>query len=360
MFRPGTDNLPLYPMGEEPAWLNKLDANERPGLLPPAIRNEISSRLRRIESTRYPDMGAPQLRQLLADAYHVTAEQVLVGNGSSELIATACATFGGPGRAVVYQWPSFSMYPIYAAMAESPAIAAPLGNDFTLSPAVVLETVRQANAKLLILCNPNNPTGNAIPPETVREILEQSPCPVLVDEAYMEFYGESCTPWLAEFPRLMVARTFSKAYGLAAARVGYLLAAPELCAAIGKRLLPYHSNAYSLALAEICFSRQEEVLNALYYIILRRDRMAEQIKKLATIEVFPSAANFLLIRVAQPAALHNIFKEHGVGIRNFSYVPELAGCLRITVGSPEDNRQAMQCLRVYNARLAKEEILSNE
>ena len=88
--------------------------------------------------------------------------------------------------------------------------------------------------------------------------------------------------------------------------------------------------------------------------------MAEQIKKLATIEVFPSAANFLLIRVAQPAALHNIFKEHGVGIRNFSYVPELAGCLRITVGSPEDNRQAMQCLRVYNARLAKGEGRNNE
>ena len=360
MYRPGPANLPLYPMGEEPAWLSKLDANERPGLLPPLIRREIAARFRRIESTRYPDMGASQLRQLLADAYHVTAEQVLVGNGSSELIAAVCATFGGAGRPVVYQWPSFSMYPIYAAMAESPAIAAPLENDFTLSPAVVLEAVRQADEKLLILCNPNNPTGNAIPPAVIREILEQSPCPVLVDEAYMEFYGESCTSWLAEFPRLMVARTFSKAYGLAAARVGYLLAAPELCAAIGKRLLPYHTNAYSLALAEICFTRREEVLNALYYLILRRDRMAEQIKKMATIEVFPSAANFLLIRVTQPVALHKIFTEFGVAIRNFSYVPELAGCLRITVGSPEDNRQAMQCLRVYNARLAKEEVLSNE
>ncbi len=360
MFRPGTDNLPLYPMGEEPAWLNKLDANERSGLLPPSIRREFSVQLRRIESNRYPDMGASQLRQLLADEYHVTAEQVLVGNGSSELIAAVCATFGGAGRPVVYQWPSFSMYPIYAAMAESPAIAAPLGKDFSVSPTVVLEAVRQSNAKLLILCNPNNPTGNAIPPEVVREILEQSPCPVLLDEAYMEFYGESCTSWLAEFPRLMVARTFSKAYGLAAARVGYLLAAPELCAAIGKRLLPYHTNAYSLTLAEICFRRREEVLNAVYYVILRRDRMAEQIKKLEMIEVFPSVANFLLIRVTQPAALHKIFAERGVGVRNFSYVPELAGCLRITVGSPADNSQTMQCLRIYNARLVKGEDRNNE
>ena len=360
MFRPGTDNLPLYPMGEEPAWLSKLDANERPGLLPPLVRQEISARLRRIESTRYPDMGASRLRQLLADAYHVTTEQVLVGNGSSELIAAVCATFGGAGRPVVYQWPSFSMYPIYAAMAESPAIAAPLENDFTLSPTVVLEAVRQANAKLLILCNPNNPTGNAIPPEAVREILEQSPCPVLVDEAYMEFYGESCTPWLAEFPRLMVARTFSKAYGLAAARVGYLLAAPELCAAIGKRLLPYHTNAYSLALAEICFTRREQVLKEVSHLIRRRDRMVEQIEKLKTMEVFPSATNFLLIRVAEPVALHKIFTELGVGIRNFSYVPELAGCLRITVGSPEDNSQTMKCLRIYNARLVKGEDRNNE
>ena len=185
MYRPGTANLPLYPMGEEPAWLSKLDANERPGLLPPLIRREIAARFRRIESTRYPDMGASQLRQLLADAYHVTAEQVLVGNGSSELIAAVCATFGGAGRPVVYQWPSFSMYPIYAAMADSPVVAVPLEANFRISVKVAVETVQQSGAKLLILCNPNNPTGTVIPSEDLRAVLQRVSCPVLVDEAYM-------------------------------------------------------------------------------------------------------------------------------------------------------------------------------
>ena len=337
MYRPGTANLPLYPMGEEPAWLSKLDANERPGLLPPLIRREIAARFRRIESTRYPDMGASQLRQLLADAYHVTAEQVLVGNGSSELIAAVCATFGGAGRPVVYQWPSFSMYPIYAAMAESPAIAAPLGNDFTLSPAVVLETVRQANAKLLILCNPNNPTGNAIPPETVREILEQSPCPVLVDEAYMEFYGESCTPWLAEFPRLMVARTFSKAYGLAAARVGYMLAEEKLTAMIGRIFMPYSVNVLSLVAADIVYQMRHEYVPRIQMLVAERKRMAAQLETLAGFTVYPSETNFLLVKYERAGALNAYLENIGIGLRSFGAAPRLENCLRISMGTREDN-----------------------
>lgn len=355
MFRPGTDQLPLYPHSEEPAWRSKLDANERPAALPATVRREIDRRLRTLETHRYPDMTAKRLRGLLAEAYQGTLEQVLVGNGSSELIAAVCATFGGAGRPIAYQWPSFSMYPVYAAMADSPVAAVPLDDAFRLSADTVRRSIQESGAKLLLLCNPNNPTGTLTPPDELRTIIAQSPCPVLVDEAYMEYGGESCIPWLADFPHLMVTRTFSKAYGLAAARIGYLLASPEICAAVGKRLLPYHSNSYSLTLAEVCFIHREEVLEEARKTVRRRERLRLAAKKLGAVEVFPSSTNFLLVRVQEPDALRRIFSQNGVGVRDFSYMPELRGCFRITVGAPLDNRRVYDCLTEYQRSRTGEE-----
>ena len=360
MFRPGTENLPIYTVGEEPRWISKLDANERSARLPASVNKAIAARLRATDSTRYPDMGASSLRRILAEAYQVDLEQVLVGNGSSELIAAVCATFGGRDRAIAYHWPSFSMYPIYAAMADSPTVAVPLGNNFELSVADILETLNRCRAKLLILCNPNNPTGNAIPAGDLRVILEQSSCPVLVDEAYMEYYGQSCIPWLKEFPRLMVARTFSKAYGLAAARIGYLLASPDLCAAIGKRLLPYHTNAYSLTLAEVCFSHRNLILDEVRRTVRRRDHLLSALSRSRHIRVFPSETNFLLVKVTDPATLHGVFAEQGIGVRNLSHTPELAGCLRITLGSSREMAQVQKCLRSYEAMQTEKERQGNE
>lgn len=355
MFRPGTETLPCYSIGEEPQWLHKLDANERPGKLPLAVNLEIGRRLRAIATNRYPDMGASRLRTKLAEVYKVPVEQVTVGNGSSELIAAVCAAFGGTGRAIAYQWPSFSMYPIYAALADSPAVSVPLDDNFQLSVETVLQTLWHSGAKLLILCNPNNPTGGVIPIDDLRAIIEQSPCPVLVDEAYMEYYNESCIPWLIALPNLMVTRTFSKAYGLAAARVGYMLASPEISLSITKRLLPYHSNAYSLAMAEVCLSNRDKVMIEAERTIRRRERMIERLSKLRTVQVFPSATNFLLVKVKDPDALHRMFIERGIGVRNFSYVPELKGCLRITVGNPVDTRVACDCIKAYDDSQPREE-----
>ena len=348
MFRPGTENLPSYTLGEEPQWLHKLDANERPCKLPHSVNLEIGRRLRELATNRYPDMGASRLRTLLADAYQLSVEQVTVGNGSSELIASVCAAFGGEGRPIAYQWPSFSMYPIYAAMADSPVVAVPLDANFQLSAKEVLQTVQRAGAKLLILCNPNNPTGVVIPTAELRAIALQSPCPVLVDEAYMEYHGESCIPWLKQFPNLMVARTFSKAYGLAAARIGYLLASPEISAAIAKRLLPYHTNAYSLAMAEVCFSNRDKVMIEVTRAVRRRKRLLASLSNLRAVQVFPSATNFLLVKVEDPDALHRMFIAKRVGVRNFSHVPELQGCLRITIGNPADTRIVYECIKTYN------------
>ena len=349
MFRAGMEKLPVYSV-EEPHWLYKLDANERSARLSRTVQREINLRLQNIESRRYPDMGAVSLKKMLAAAYGLPVEQVTVGNGSSELIAAVCSAFGGQGRPIAYQWPSFSMYPIYAAMADSPTVAIPLDADFHLSAATVLATVNKTKAKLLILCNPNNPTGTLIPPETLREIIRKAPCPVLVDEAYHEYCGETCLPWLQEFPNLMVVRTFSKAFGLAAARVGYLFASSELSAAIEKRLLPYHVNAYSMAAAEACFSLRENIMREVVLTEKRRGKMSAVLRKVQGVEVFPSATNFLLLRVPEPDALCKSLANQGIGVRNLSYNPELAGCVRITVGNTAENKLVCACIRDDSAQ----------
>jgi histidinol-phosphate aminotransferase len=349
MFRSGLEKLPVYSMTEEPQWDVKLDANERSAPLPHLVRMALRRRFQMIATHRYPDLGAETLRTLLAEAYQLRAEQITIGNGSSELIEAVCCAFGGAGRSIVYPWPSFSMYPIYAAIADSPAVAAPFDENFQLSVDSVVKTVKQAKAKLLILCNPNNPTGGAMPPKLLRAVLEQVSCPVLVDEAYQEFYGESCIPWLKEFPQLLVARTFSKAYGLAACRIGYLLASPALTAAVGKRLLPYHVNAFSLAAAEVCFAQREFILQDTQRTIRRREKIRKQLAKMSAIEVFPSATNFLLVRVQDPAALDGELVKRGIGVRNFSHVPELKGCLRVTIGNKNEMDSFCETVATYNA-----------
>lgn len=355
MYRPEMEKLPVYSIGAEPEWISKLDANERAVRLPQSVRRAIGRKLRGIETNRYPEMGAVGLRTMLAENYQVSLEQVVIGNGSSELIAEACAVFGGSNRSIAYQWPSFSMYPIYAALADSPSVAIPLGADFRMSAATVLKLVRDSGAKLLILCNPNNPTGTVIPAEVLRSVVEQSPCPVLLDEAYMEYCGASCIPWIKEFSHLMVARTFSKAYGLAAARIGYLLGSPEMMAVVGKRLLPYHMNSYSLALAEVCFSLREQVMKEVGNTVSRREKLFKQISRLPKVKVFPSATNFLLVRVEEPGSLQEIFIQHGVGVRNFSHVAELGGSFRITLGTASDSEKVYQCLRIYNEQQQRKE-----
>lgn len=340
------EKLPVYAT-EEPLWRHKLDANERAAKLPLSVQSEINRRIKRIDSRRYPDIAATSLRSKLAELFSVKLQQVQLSNGSSELIGTICEAFGGEGRPIAYPWPSFSMYPIYAAMADSPAIAIPLDSDFRLSVDTVIQTVEAARPKLLILCNPNNPTGGLIPAEDLRAILKGVKCPVLVDEAYHEYCGETCLPWLEEYPNLMVARTFSKAYGLAAARVGYVIASAEISTMIGKRILPYLVNSYSLAAAEACLDCREIIMQEAMQTGARRDRIRRRLSCIAGVTVFPSTANFLLLRVDSADKLCDLLAKHNIGVRSLNHAPGLAGCIRITIGAPKENELLLACIKEY-------------
>lgn len=337
-IRPGYEALKPY-QTEEPNFMVKLDANERPCNLPTAVWKQVCSRLGTAAFNRYPDIGTKELCRLIADSFNLESEQVLIGNGSSEILFTVCQTFGGSNRPIIFPYPSFSMYEVYATLADSPVIKVSLEKDFSLDIDNVISAAKQAT--LVILCNPNNPTGLTMKLEDIERIVAEVNCPVVVDEAYYEFFGESALPLLAKYPQLIIVRTFSKAYGLAAARVGYMLASKEMVKTIGAVMLPYHVNSLSLVAAQVVWSMQDEFKAAINQIIVERERIFSTLAALKNIEVYSSQANFLLFKVLpdsfiNAATLRGALAQRGIGIRGFSTL-ELLDCLRVTVGSSQEN-----------------------
>lgn len=335
-YRPGLDRLKTYSV-EEKEWDIKLDANESPNNLPPLVRERVMNQLEYLAFNRYPDMGMRELRAQIAENFNTNVQNVQIGNGSSEIIMALCQICGGPGRSIVFPVPSFSMYAIYAQLSESQPVPVQLNEDFSVSRDKVLAAAETSDAKLIILCNPNNPTGNVMPHEDIEYIVSKAKCPVLVDEAYVEFYGESAVDLLAQYDNVVIARTFSKAYGLAAARVGYVLASTEIISMLGRVLMPYHINALSLATAEILYQMRDEFMPGLEQIVEERNRLAASLEGLAGIKVYPSETNFILIKTEKGKELGAYLSEKNIGVRDFSAAPGLINCIRLTVGTPLEN-----------------------
>lgn len=345
-IRPGLESLTSYHVPDI-AWPVKLDANERAEELPPVVKARLAERLAAVAANRYPEIGQQTLKALLAGSFGLTPENIAVGNGSSEVLAALCHVFGGPGRKVVYPSPSFSMYPIYCRLADSEPVPVALDAGFALDPEKLLAAARREQAALILLCNPNNPTGGLLAPETVERIVAAADCPVVVDEAYGDFAGQTARGLLAKHRNLVIARTFSKAYGLASARVGYIIADREIIGLVGKLLLPYHLNALSLAAAETVWELRAEFVPSVARTIAERARLIAALKEIPAVEVFPSAANFVLVRSGRAKALAEHLGARGIGVRDFSASSALAGCLRVTVGTAAENDAFLAAVRKF-------------
>lgn len=350
-YRPGLDALPIYTIDER-EWDIKLDANESPTNLPPLVRERVINRLSYLAFNRYPEMGMLGLREQIAAEFQVKADRVLIGNGSSEILIALCHALGGEGRSIVFPTPSFSMYGIYAALADSDPVPVNLASaDFSLPPDKILQAAKASKANLIILCNPNNPTGTVMPLEDIEDIVSQADCLVVVDEAYHEFYGgQSAAGLIGQYDNLVVTRTFSKAYGLASARVGYMLADPHVAQMVNKAMLPYHVNALSLAAAEVVYQMRDEFKAGISQTVMERKRMSESLHKITGITVYPSATNFILIKLEQAQDLNNYLAERSISIRDFGTAPELTNCLRISVGTPVENDTLLQAVSKFLKR----------
>lgn len=297
-------------------------------------------------ANRYPDPRQKALKAKIAPAKGVDVANVFIGNGSDEAIDVLFRIFCRPGvDNAVSIAPTYGMYGVTAGINDIEMREVQLNGDFSL-PVERLLAAADANSKLLWICSPNNPTGNAFPREEIEKLLRGFRGIVVVDEAYADFSSEkSLVDLIGKYPNLVVMQTMSKAQGLAAIRVGMAFASPEIIGYMDRVKYPYNVNALSQAYALENFGGKEEQ-TAL--IIKEREKLAEALKDMPAVErIYPSDANFLLVKVVDADGLYDALIEMGVIVRNRSRVKGCEGCLRITVGTPEENLRVMDGIRNF-------------
>ena len=346
-YRKNLESMPNYD-GVEKNYRIKINANESTLNLPPLVEDRIFSRLSHIAFNRYPNEEYHDLVAQIAKNFSVDNNQILLGNGSSEIIEKVFHVFGGENKKIIFPQPSFSMYKIYATAAEAESVIFNLDEKFDLNVDEFIKKIREEKVNLAVICNPNNPTGNFLSVEDIEKILKSVDCAVLVDEAYVEFFGKSSVNLIKKYKNLIVARTFSKAYGLAGVRVGYMIADSEITKNVGKIFMPYHMNTLSLAVADIIFQMRDEFVPRIQMAIAERKRMSERLNEIKNLEVFPSQTNFILIRHERADELNKYLESLDIGVRFFS--PNnlsLKNCLRISVGTRAENDEVFAAIKNF-------------
>ena len=317
----------------------KLNQNECPHDLPPELKRAVLDRAAAAPWQRYPEFVPARLLERLAAHYGWVPEGVVVGNGSNELIQATLSVILGEGDAVVAPAPTFSLYRLLTGVLGGRFVPVPLTDRFEFDVDRIAETAARERARVIVLNSPNNPTGAALPEGAVERLLAGSGAMVVCDEAYQDFGGPSAVPLLRRSSRLVVLRTFSKAMGMAGLRFGLALAHPDVARELAKGKLPYNVNLVTLAAADVALDHADLFAARTREIVATRDRFLPRLARVPGLEVFPTAANFVLIRcVARPAGevFRRLHEEHGILVRDVGGAPELAGCLRISIGTEED------------------------
>jgi histidinol-phosphate aminotransferase len=328
--------------------LIKLDAMENPYTWPEELRCEWLELLHNTDVNRYPDPQANALRERLRQSMDIAADaEILLGNGSDELIQMLALTLAGPDRVVLSVDPGFVMYRMIATFAGMPYQGVPLkAEDFSLDLSALLSAIEQYQPAVVYLAYPNNPTGNLFDPDAIRRVIEAAPGLVVVDEAYAPFTDETFLGEVGRYPNLLVMRTLSK-MGLAGLRLGLLVGPKPWITEIDKTRLPYNINVLTQVSAEFAL-RHESVFNE-QTAQIRQQRMIlfKALQGFDGLTPFPSDANFILVRMPAGRAngIHAAMRDAGVLVKNLSGAhPLLSDCLRLTVGRPEENEAMLQAL----------------
>ena len=336
LIKPAVAQLQAYDPHKRPGQV-KLDANEHPFTLPPVVQEAAFQALTAVSINRYPDPEAEGLRHTLAKMLDVTPDMLLLGNGSDELVHMVLMACGAPGAAVLTPTPTFSMYGLGARMLDQRAVEVSLAADWGLDMPQMLAAIAREQPRVTFLATPNNPTANCFAGAAVRQLIEGVPGVIVVDEAYYEFSGQTVLSLLQSYPHLLVFRTLSKV-GMAGLRVGILVGNPELVYEINKVRLPYNLSVYSQVAAAVVLQHWEMLVPEFHTIIHERERLREGLGRIPGVTVFPSQANFLLVRIdAGAAKVWEALAAQGILVRHFPGSPALRECLRITVGTPPEN-----------------------
>ena len=322
-----------------------LSANENPRDVETEIRQKIISAIRKVPLNRYPDPLANDLRDMIAEANGLDRDQVLLGNGGDELLFNIALAWGGPGRKFLNLPPTFSVYAANARLTNTEVVDVPRLADYSIDEEAVLERVGQGDIDYVIVASPNNPTGKLANEEFLVKLLDASDALVLVDEAYFEFSRTTMRPYLAMHKNLLILRTFSKAFSLAGVRMGYILGNAEVIREFLKVRQPYSVDAVSQAIAREVFSARQKFERGIMAIISERERMLQELAKVPGTTVYPSDSNYILFKIEGADKVWETLYARGILVRDFSHAPMLENCLRVSIGTEEENDEFLAALR---------------
>lgn len=299
--------------------------------------------------SRYPDPHQQEIKRKLSEIKHITTDQIFIGNGSDEPIDLLIRAFCEPLQdEIIILPPTYGMYEVSANVNNVPVKKVPLTTDFQLNISAIENGITD-NSKLIFVCNPNNPTGTRIADSEVINILERFNGLVIVDEAYIDFSEkQSFIRLIEQYNNLVVLQTFSKAWGLAAARVGMLFGSEEVVGVLNKIKPPYNVNEMSQEAVIYALENEQQKKAFVDEIVKERASLETELSQLAIVQsIYPSDTNFLLVRVAEPDRLYHYLIENGIIVRNRSKVMLCEGCLRITVGTREENQRLLEAIKEF-------------
>jgi len=341
-YRDSLKKLKPYDPHEVP-YKVKLNANENPYGLPEEIIEEILRKAKNLEYSRYPNANSVKLSEAVSSFWGLTRDNIVIGNGSDELIDYLIKAFSEKGRRVITTAPSFAMYKIYSIVNGANFVQIPLSqSDFSLNEDKILEEAKKEDSSIVFLAYPNAPTGNYFVEDKIIKIIEESGCLVVVDEAYYEFGKKTFVPFISRYDNLVILRTFSKAYSIASLRMGYLLSNPEIINEIRKVKSPFNVNAFSQLAAQVVFKNKEVLKDSIEKIIRERERLIDRINKITPFKAHSSQTNFVLVEAGSKEdtdLVYNNLSKQGILVQTVSD-PVFSSSryfLRITVGNKEDN-----------------------
>jgi histidinol-phosphate aminotransferase len=312
----------------------RLNANECPVPLPAAFSNDLAAAVRELPLNRYPDGGMRALREALAARTGHPVDGIWPANGSNEVLSQLLQAYAGPGRRAAVFEPTYLLHRRLCWLTQTEIVERRLEPPFRID-AADLAWAADGDPDVAFVCSPNNPTGTIQPLETVERLAEATPALVIVDEAYVDFGGETALPLVSRHPNVAVVRTFSKAFALAGARIGYVLASPAVVEDLQRVRLPYHLGALTQAAALTALRHADEAAASIAAIRSERDRIVQALSGIDGATVFPSRANFVLFQPPGDAkAVWRGLLDRGVLVRDLTEV--VPNALRVTAGSPHE------------------------
>jgi len=325
----------------------KLNQNESAVELPDPIKAEILERMRTIPWARYPQQGATALSEALGASLALPEDAgVITGNGSNELIQALLTAILEPGASIAIPVPTFPLYRQFAEILGATVVDVPLEPDLTYEADRIMDAVDRTEVRAVVFARPNNPTGTAVPIGIIERILARTDTLVIVDEAYVEFAADSAIGLLAAHKRLVVLRTFSKALRGAGLRIGYMAATAGLVEEVRKVVPPFNTSVFDREAALAIVRNLDLLRPGIEETIAERDRIVEELDRIRGISPIPSEANFVCFRTdVLPRALFDRLLERGILVRDVSGYPLLGSFLRVSVGTPAENRTFVTALR---------------